>query len=117
MVGCRVMRFVRVLGPVVVLSAALFAGCNTAPTLPLPPPVASVNTPDMQGFALVEGEVNELAYVFVFNENRDAGVITRADESGAFSVKIRADVGDHLTIWQEFEGDVGERKESVVPGM
>ena len=62
------MGFVRAFGLVLLLSAGLSAGCNTAPTLPLPPPVASVAKPDMQGFALVEGEVNENAYVYVFNE-------------------------------------------------
>jgi hypothetical protein len=109
------MRFVRVIGLVLVLSAALFCGCNSAPTLPLPPPVASVSKPDMQGFALVEGEVNELSYVFVFNESMDDGVITRADDHGVFSVRIRAASGDHLSIWQEFQGQSGERKETIVP--
>ena len=110
------MGFVRAIRFVLVLSAALFAGCNTAPTLPLPPPVATVSRPDMQGFALVEGEVNENAFVFVFNETMELGVITRADDEGSFSVRIQAIAGDHLSIWQEFQGDSGERKETVVPG-
>ena len=42
------MGFVRAFGLVLLLSAGLSAGCNTAPTLPLPPPVASVAKPDMQ---------------------------------------------------------------------
>ena len=110
------MGFVRAFGLVLLLSAGLSAGCNTAPTLPLPPPVASVAKPDMQGFALVEGEVNENAYVYVFNEDLELGVITRANEQGLFSVKIRADVGNLLTIWQEYQGNAGEHKETVVPG-
>src|SRR5687768_13182544 len=100
-----------------VLSLALVpgaTGCSTAPTLPLPPPVATVSTPDSQGLALVEGEVNELAYVLVFNERLERGVITRADDEGYFSVEIEAVVGDTLTVWQESEGETGERKQTTV---
>src|SRR4051794_2926262 len=61
----------------VVLCLGLFvASCNTTPTLPLPPPVASAGTPDSQGFALVEGQAQALSYVSVLNERTDAGVIT-----------------------------------------
>jgi hypothetical protein len=110
------MRSVRATGLALVLASALYSGCNTAPTLPLPPPVAEVGTPNMQGLALVTGEVNPLAYVFVFNESAERGVITRADNEGLFSVEIAAVSGDLLSIWQEVEGDSGERKETIVPG-
>ena len=60
--------------------ALLLAGaCNATPTLPLPPPTAKVGIPDEQGFALVEGEAQEDAYVSVLNENTNEGVITLAD--------------------------------------
>ena len=54
--------------------------------------------------------------MYVFNEALELGVITRANEQGLFSVKIRADVGNLLTIWQEYQGNAGEHKETVVPG-
>lgn len=103
------------LGLSLAIALAVFAGCNAAPTLPLPPPVVEVTTPDSTGYALVSGEVNPDAYVFVFNENLELGVITRADGEGLFEARIRADVGDLLTIWQESEGITGEQKQTVVP--
>jgi hypothetical protein len=99
-----------------VLSGALAsASCNTTPTLPLPPPVASASSPDEQGFALIEGEAHALAYVSVLNERTEAGVITRADDEGRFRARIAAQIGDLLTIWQEVGGEVGELKRTSVP--
>jgi hypothetical protein len=110
-------RFVRSVGfAVVVAIACASISCSNAPTLPLPPPVAEVSPPDAQGFALVEGEVAPRAFVSVFNLRLESGVITRADTQGTFSVEIEAVVGDTLTIWQESDGETGERKETVVPG-
>lgn len=91
------------------------ASCNTTPTLPLPPPIASAETPDEQGFALVQGEAHALSYVSILNERTDAGVITRADQEGKFKARIAAEVGDLLTIWQEVAGEIGELKQTVVP--
>jgi hypothetical protein len=101
-------------GLVLAVAMAIAPACNSAPTLPLPPPVATVGTPDMQGLALVAGEVNPLSYVFVFNEQLNLGVITRADDEGEFSVHIRAEIGDLLTVWQEADGVPGEQKQLVV---
>ncbi|MFT3922866.1 MAG: hypothetical protein QM778_10055 [Myxococcales bacterium] len=89
-------------------------GCGTTPTLPLPPPVASVGQ-SVNGLVLVEGQVLPRAFVSVFNERTEAGVITRADMEGAFSAELEGEVGDVLTLWQEHEGDTGERKTLVVP--
>ena len=90
------------------------AGCGATPTLPLPPPVASVSE-SKNGLVLVEGEVLPEAYVSVFNARTDAGVITRADEEGLFAAEIEAVIGDRLSIWQERDGEVGERRELIVP--
>jgi hypothetical protein len=90
-------------------------GCNTVPTLPLPPPVASVGEPDTQGLVLVEGQVSPRAFVSVFNERSESGVITRADLEGYFAAELPATSGDLLTIWQEIDGETGERKHVVVP--
>jgi hypothetical protein len=102
-------------GFVLAIALAISPACNSAPTLPLPPPVATVGTPDMQGYALVSGEVNPLSYVFVFNEESEGGVITRADEEGLFEARILAEPGDVITIWQEADGITGEQKQVAVP--
>jgi hypothetical protein len=104
--------------PFFVLLLALACGsCTTTPTLPLPPPVASVDLPDSEGFALVQGQVQALAYVSVLNENSDEGVITRSDNEGNFKTRIAAESGDLLTIWQDLgDGVASEQKHLTVPG-
>jgi len=91
------------------------AGCNQAPTLPLPPPVVDIGSPNTQGLVTVSGEVTPQAYVAVFNERTEAGLITRADRKGEFEVEIEAEVGDLITVWSEIDGEIGERKHSTVP--
>jgi hypothetical protein len=106
-------RFVAALG--LTLTALLCASCNSTPTLPLPPPLATVSTPDEQGFALVEGEATEQAYVSILNEATDQGVITQADGEGKYSARIVAKSKDRLTIWQTVEGETSELKYVYVP--
>jgi len=115
--GTRISRFARgaaVLGLLLCLGL-LTPSCNVTPTLPLPPPVASADTPDEQGYALVQGEAHALSYVSILNERTDSGVITRADQEGKFRARIEARVGDLLTIWQEVAGEIGELKQTSVP--
>lgn len=95
-------------GAFIVFAALPLASCNTTPTLPLPPPVASASAPDEQGFALVRGEASAEAYVSILNERSESGVITRADPAGRFEALIRAQVGDPLTIRQEIDGELSE---------
>lgn len=90
------------------------AGCTATPTLPLPPPLASISS-SMQGLVVVEGQVKSLAYVSVYNVRTEAGVITRSDTEGYFSAEIEGLPGDTLNVWQEFEGETGERRHLVVP--
>lgn len=109
------MRHSLVLALVCAVALPLFAACNSAPTLPLPPPVVSVGEPNTQGLVLIEGEVNARAFVLVFNERTEAGVITRADQKGHFQAELEAAVGDLLTVWQQIDDETGERKQTVVP--
>jgi hypothetical protein len=88
------------------------------PTLPLPPPVAVVGAPNAQGLVRVEGDVNERAYVHVFNQELESGRLERADDVGHFVVEIEAAPGHRLVIWQEDdEGLSGERIERIVPAL
>jgi hypothetical protein len=94
---------------------SLLVGCNAAPTLPLPPPVASIEAPNAQGLVLLVGDAPKRSYVSAFNPRTEAGVITRADLNGKFSLEIEAASGDYLTLWVELEGEVGERVDIRVP--
>lgn len=97
------------------LTLLMTGACNTTPTLPLPPPTASVSSPDEQGFALVEGEAQADAYVSVLNETSREGLIVLAGEDGVYSAKIKAESDDRLIIWQTIDGETGEQKRVVVP--
>ena len=94
---------------------APLAGCSSTPTLPLPPPVVSVGAPSAEGLVAVEGMANALAYVHVLNQASDQGKIARASALGAFRIELAASAGDTLVVWQERDGDTGERSEHVVP--
>ncbi|HEY8428418.1 MAG TPA: hypothetical protein VIL20_08595 [Sandaracinaceae bacterium] len=98
--------------------ATLVPGC-AAPTLPLPPPVALVEgPPDADGMVTVSGNARAGAFVGCLNESTEVGVIVRADvDTGDFSLRIAAEVGDGLTLWQfESTAPGGEQTHVIVPG-
>jgi hypothetical protein len=97
------------------LSLLSVASCNTAPTLPLPPPVANVSLPSSAGLVIVEGMAKSRATMFLYNEQAEAGVIGRADEAGSFVLAIEAMSGDSLTLWQEHSGTPGQQRTLTVP--
>lgn len=97
------------------LSAALYSNGCAAPTLPLPPPTALVEAPDPQGLVLVTGDSSAEAYIFVLNEDQDAGVIGRADLGGRYEVRLRGEPGDTLTVWQMVGSDRGTPIQRQVP--
>ena len=89
-------------------------GC-AAPTLPIPPPTALVEAPAPDGYVTVSGSANPDAYIFVLNENTDAGVIGRAMPSGLYSVRVQAMSGDQLSIRQMVGNQSGQLTTPVVP--
>lgn len=112
-------------GPFAWLRRALFAStlvallglaaCGTTPTLPLPPPVATVGAPSLQGLVQVEGQANDEAWVTVLNTTTEVGKIGRADATGHFAIAIEAEAGDRLDVFQEVDGLTGEHAELIVP--
>ncbi|MCC6872833.1 MAG: hypothetical protein IT378_00880 [Sandaracinaceae bacterium] len=99
------------------LAAALLLALPScaAPVLPLPPPVAFVGPPDLGGIVTVSGEARPFAYVAVLNESTDQGAIGRADATGTFSVRLAAQTGDSLQVWQFEGGTGGEQTPLIVP--
>jgi hypothetical protein len=97
-----------------VLALALLASCAT-PTLPLPPPLALSTPPDSNGIVTVTGSVLPDAFVFVVNNQTEEGVIGRADSEGNFSLRLRAQAGDYLTVWQRDGSDEGPSIDVAVP--
>ncbi|MFK7990396.1 MAG: hypothetical protein AB8I08_30520 [Sandaracinaceae bacterium] len=115
-------RFVRrsLLGAIASLALAASLPACAAPTLPLPPPTALVESPpDADGMVTVTGEARPGAFVGCLNERTEIGVLVRTDViTGEYSLQVAAESSDVLTLWQ-FEGTEpgGQRREVVVPDL
>jgi hypothetical protein len=108
---CRLLRRALAAGGL----ALALGSCGTTPTLPLPPPVASVGAPSLQGLVTVAGQANDDAFVTVFNLSTERGKIARAAGDGQFAIELEAQIGDRLDVWQEADGVESEHAEHVVP--
>lgn len=92
---------------------AAFGPSCAAPVLPLPPPTALIEgPPDENGIVVISGEAEPSSFVMCVNETTMSGVIEFSDETGAYTLRIRAASGDVLTI-RHLEG--GMSRELVVP--
>lgn len=91
------------------LALCAAAGACTSRTTPLPPPeVTSVGKADDAGLVTVTGFALEGASVGVVNDRTLAGVITTSPSENCrsvceFTVKLAAEGGDTLRVWQFFE--------------
>lgn len=94
-------------------TCVLGEGC-AAPTLPIPPPTALVSSPDASGFVTVSGMASADAYIFVLDEERQAGIIGHADPTGNYSLRIQAAIGETITVWQMIGSQAGEQAHVVV---
>jgi hypothetical protein len=112
-------RSIRCLGLALAALLAIAPSC-AAPVLPLPPPTALVEAPpDAMGLVTVTGSARPGAFVGCLNQRTEDGVIVRADvTSGAYTLRIAAEIDDTLSLWQ-FEGTSpgGEQTDVVVPSM
>jgi hypothetical protein len=77
--------------------------------------VATAEFSDESGLVRVSGIALGNAFVSVLNTRTEQGVITRADDDGAFTTDIAASAGDRLELWQEADGEIGERIDLAVP--
>ena len=92
-------------GSAIVFAAVLLlVGCASNPTVPLPPPDATVITstsPDDEGFITVTGEPEAAepdSVVLLFNESTESGVMETAADDGSFAAMIAAEVGHTVSI-------------------
>lgn len=83
---------------------AAVSGC-LSPTLPLPPPEnPEVSKIDADGYVTLtgsSGSVEAGALVYGFNVRIEQGIIVRATDYGSYKLRLPAEVGDQITIWQE----------------
>ncbi|MCU0658465.1 MAG: hypothetical protein MUF64_25365 [Polyangiaceae bacterium] len=77
------------------------AGC-ASPTLPLPPPERpEISTFHDDGTITLKGSALPEALVYGFNQNLEEGLIVKASPGGGYEMRIRAEVGHDISLWQE----------------
>ncbi|MAQ17568.1 MAG: hypothetical protein CMN30_22570 [Sandaracinus sp.] len=82
---------------------------SASPTLPIPPPSALSSAPDDEGMVTIEGRnAVEGAMVSAFNERLEVGTIGVADDLGEFTLRLPAESGDSLSVWQSVGVQRGE---------
>ncbi len=101
------------LGVLLLASACTSA---SAPTLPIPPPSALSSAPDADGFVTVTGDgAIEGAMVLAYNQRLETGVIGTVSDLGTFELRLEADVGDSILVWQRIGTDASRFVEILVP--
>ncbi|MBO6937973.1 MAG: hypothetical protein JJ863_23590 [Deltaproteobacteria bacterium] len=93
-------------------------GCSNSasPTLPIPPPSALSTPPDADGFVTIQGSSGiEGAMVSAFNERIGEGVIGEIDDLGEFTLRLPAQSGDPIAVWQTVGSQRGEILTVLVP--
>lgn len=102
------------LAALVALGAACSSG--TSPTLPIPPPSALTSAPDESGVVTITGNgAIEGAIVSAYNERTERGVIETADDAGAFVLRLEAQTGDSILVWQRVGTQSGQVLSLGVP--
>lgn len=107
----RLQRLTR-LSPVLAICWQL--GACVAPTLPTPPPTAD-SVALVGSDAVIMGSADPRALVACLNEDTGRGVIESADDAGDFVIRVAAEQGHHLTLWQVSGGSPGQLLDLVVP--
>ncbi|MCK9458139.1 MAG: hypothetical protein M0R80_00485 [Proteobacteria bacterium] len=80
-------------------SLAIATGCNSTPTVPVPPPeFCGLTPPNADGIVVASCEAGQTArnIALVFNDEQGRGVMQETEADGTFSVEIAAAVGDPI---------------------
>ncbi len=99
-----------------VLLAVTACSTGSSPTLPIPPPTALSSAPDGDGIVTITGSgAIEGAMVLGYNERLETGSITVADDMGDFTLRLAAEVGDGIVVWQRVGTESGQLTTVIVP--
>jgi len=101
-----------------VLAALSIIGCNSTPTVPVPPPeFCDVTVPDTDGISVVTCDDGETArnVALVYNDNWGQGVMQETEEDGSFVVEIEANSGDELLVQMKFGNTLSAETALYVP--
>ena len=65
---------------------------------------------DKDGYVTLKGGANPQAAVFAYNTRTGQGGIDTADDGGQYEIRLKAQLGDDIDLWQE---DTGGRSPSI----
>lgn len=93
------------------LMAGAVFGCNSSPTVPVPPPAATLiktSTPDADGFVTVTGDPDDRFgfgdVALIYNDNTGDGIMTDIETDGSFRTKVSAEFS-HVLVIKIMRGD------------
>ncbi len=98
----------------------LFAiiGCNSTPTVPVPPPeFCDVSPPNTEGLCTVGCEEGQTArnIALVYNDDWGAGVMQETEENGSFEVEVDCTVADTMIIQIKYDRKLSAEVAITVP--
>ena len=98
----------------------LFAisGCNSTPTVPVPPPeFCDVSPPNVEGLCTVGCEEGQTArnIALVYNDSWGSGVMQETEEDGSFEVEVDCTEADTLIIQIKYDRKLSAEVALTVP--
>ncbi len=105
------------------LALLVLAGCDSTPTVPVPPPevsAISMTPPDAAGNVTVTGAPNAAGpgdVVLIFNQDLGSGVMEEAGLDGSFTAVLKAEVGDQLFIQIKRDNELSNEEVGKVPAF
>jgi hypothetical protein len=95
-------------------------GCNSTPTVPVPPPeFCGISPPDAYGIAVVSCEAGQTArnIALVYDETWGQGVMQETNDDGSFSTEIEATVGDTIIVQIKYDDRLSSELYMTVPAV
>ena len=99
--GAMLRRRTLALAFAALLGLPLAVGGCASPTLPLPPPETPTITIGEGGLVTLNGNAIPNSIVYGLNQQAEQGVIVKAGGNGAYTMSLKANLGDFVSIWQE----------------
>ncbi|MBN2341190.1 MAG: hypothetical protein JXX29_24415 [Deltaproteobacteria bacterium] len=103
------------------LAIALLGSCNSSPTVPVPPPQATLiqtSVPDADGYVTVSGGPDERYglddVALVFNDNTGVGAMTDVEADGGWETRIAAQLNHILVIQIKRDNQISDSVEKTV---
>jgi hypothetical protein len=98
---------------------AIATGCNSTPTVPVPPPEFCGITPPDAGYSTVSCDKGQTArnIALVYDEDWGQGVMQETNPDGSFSTEIEATVGDSVIVQIKYDDRLSAEVYMTVPAV